>query len=554
MSSDTSLPAPSQTEPHNAAQRLTAKRENSGEGVLRATLAAIALLFFAMFWPTISGMPATWWDKGGQGFVVAAFCTYLIWRDRKPIFGQPSPIGVAAILTIGLSLLWLVAVVLNVQLVHQAALPLILLSWLLAVFGLNASRVALPIVGAFFLAVPLWGAFIRPLQSMTVSATGVLLSIFQLEAVVTGEYIKIPSGVFWVAEGCAGLNYFQTSLLISVMYSLLFLNHWRSRFVAVALAVALGVISNWIRVFGLVVIGHYTQMQSSLVTDHVTYGWVIFAVTMVVFFALTKRIETLDRARDATAVAPEQTERNSTVKNAFFHPWTAVLPTMAALVGPALFFSLGGRAATGEASDNAPGIVGSSEWRKVSEERFAGNTVPAEKDSSSDTLVVTSATQAERATSDADTATVWKPQYRGADEHRMAVWQRDSVTFQVDRFLYVDQSQGRELINSGNRVAARSRRLGDQVLGPLDREGRMVNATAVRTPKGVRLVWYWYSVAGVTTHSSGNAKFLELMAFVKARVPPSELVSVSTLCGPDDCNAASQHMVQFVAGVQTRQR
>jgi hypothetical protein len=130
----------------------------------------------------------------------------------------------------------------------------------------------------------------------------------------------------------------------------------------------------------------------------------------------------------------------------------------------------------------------------------------------------------------------------------VAIWRRDSVEVQVDRFLYTDQSQGNELIGNGNRIASGSAKLGEQKLGPLNAQGRMITATAVRTPHGVRLVWHWFSVGGAQTHSTVDAKLLELAAFAQSDVPPSELVSVSSLCGAENCDAANARLFEFVLG------
>jgi exosortase len=510
-------------------RELASRDQSSRPLALTATLAVVTLLFVAMFWPTVSGLPATWLDKGGEGFVIAAFCAYLVWRDRSVLFDKPAPIGLASVITLGLSLLWLVALVLNVQVVHQAALPLIVMSWVLCVFGTRMFVAALPIAGAFFLSVPLWDILVPPLQSMTVAATSVLLAIFRLEAVVSGQYIKIPSGVFEVAAGCAGLNYLMTSLLIGVMYALLFLKSWSARIAAVALAVVIAVVSNWLRVFGLVVIGHYTKMQSPLIEDHIVYGWLIFAVVMIAFFILTKRIEAYDRKRSATeSISNSEASARASLAGNVFNPRSVVLPSMAAFVGPMLFLTLGGRAATGAAPDRAPGVNTQSDWQLVSESRGKSNSAPSDS-AASDSIA-------------------WSPSYRGANEHRVAIWRRDSVEVQVDRFLYTDQSQGNELIGNGNRIASGSAKLGEQKLGPLNAQGRMITATAVRTPHGVRLVWHWFSVGGAQTHSTVDAKLLELAAFAQSDVPPSELVSVSSLCGAENCDAANARLFEFVLG------
>lgn len=534
---------------------------------------AISVVALA-FLPTLTSFPATWLEKGGQGFVVAIFCGYLIWRDRQQLLDTDRGFGLASVGIIGLSLLWLIAIVLNVRAVHQAALPLILLLWLLAIAGTRAFRAALPIAAVFFLAVPVWGVLIRPLQSMTVFANGLLLDIVRIEAVIKGDNIEIPSGIFWVASGCAGLNFFETGLLVSVMYSLLFLNHWKSRGAAIALALALAIVANWLRVFGLIVIGHVTKMQSPLIAEHGLYGWLIFAAAMVVFFLLSKRVEAYDRRLDASVASPDDASDAGPIATAAtpatlrrsgtraFSPRSLAIPTVAAVLGPLLFVSLGGRSTSGTPAPTPPGIAPGEGWSRSAAPEASVATPPDasssqladdESDDRAPVIAASATAGADSAASAPDSAASrlsppFALRYSGADEHRIERWASGDTEVRIDRLLYVEQGQGKELVNSENRIARSRELIGEQVIGPLDERGRMVSVTAVRADSGARLVWHWYNVAGQNTHSTVEAKLLELVAFLRSSAPPAELVAVSTICGPSNCEAANRTLFEFVLG------
>jgi len=504
---------------------------------LSAPLISIGVVLLA-FAPTLLGFIPMWWEADGQGFVAAGFTAYLLWRDRAKLLDFRVGVPEVALLTAGLSLLWLVAFVLNVQVVHQASVPLILLGWLLAVGGTGPFIVALPIVGIFFLAIPVWSVFIGVLQSMTIFVNGLLLDVAGIQAVVKGETIEITSGVFWVAQGCAGLNYFQTSLLISSIYALLFLKQWKYRAAAIGVALVLAIISNWLRVFGLIVIGHATEMQSSLIAEHAFYGWVIFAVAMLAFFFIARPIENKDaetaRAADAAAITTNADLPDSPVSHSrtVAAPQALLLPTLAAVVGPVLFLMLGGRTASGTEPLATPGIQ---------VERADGQL--AVLVSRTDRAVEPSIT-----TDSSAAPAQWQPMFDGADVHRMEEFSFAKAPVRVDRFIYTTQDQGKELITATNQIVATENSLAQQVLGPLDETGRMVNSTIVRTPEGPRLVWHWFSVGGFVTQSSMRAKLMELIAFVRSNSPPAELITVSTLCAVNDCGAANETLYDFVVG------
>src|SRR5690606_37908570 len=51
--------------------------------------------------------------------------------------------------------------------------------------------------------------------------------------------------------------------------------------IAIGTAVLLALLTNWLRIFLLVVIGYQTEMKSSLMEDHEFFGWVLFALVML---------------------------------------------------------------------------------------------------------------------------------------------------------------------------------------------------------------------------------------------------------------------------------
>jgi len=470
--------------------------------VLRICVSLLAVLY----WQTLVSFPLAWSEGQEQGFVVAILCGWLLWRDRALLTGDGRGMPAAAVLVAGWSMLWLVAWVLNARVVYQAVLPLLLLTWLLATAGTAAVRAALPVAGAFFFAIPVWSVFTRPLQSMTVAANQLLLRVAGIEATIDGDIIRIPEGVFLVAEGCAGVNYFEIGLLVSVIYALLFLRTWKARAIAVVAAAALTIVSNWLRVFGLIVIGHQTDMQSPLMKGHGTYGWIIFSVAMALFFAVLPWVDRLDRSSSTDPAKPIPTTA---------HPVSllpVVLATAAALLGPLVLLLATTLRTTAPSTERPSGLHTSASWQP-----------------------------------DASSLASWSPEYRGADEHRRQGWRDGEFTVQVDRFLYIDQTQGKELVNSENRMAPDSLVVATGVSGSLNEFERKANVSVVKTERGLRLVWYWFHVAGRDTHSSTDAKLLELVSFARG-APASELVAVSTDCRDVRCDGATRTLYRFVTG------
>jgi exosortase len=493
-----------------------------------AALAALLLLVVG-YSPTLMAFPGAWLDFRAHGFVIAAFCLWLIWSSRTgfvPEMVDPIPARLAAVLC---SLLWLLAVVAGTRVIHMTALPLAVLAWTAAVFGVPTMQRMLPVALIFTLAIPVWEVFVDLLQAMTVAVNGVLVGILQLKATLTGNQIVFPFGTVEVAQSCAGLNYLMSGLTISVLFAQLFLRSRAAKVATITVGVVLSIVSNWIRVFGLVLIGYNTRMTSPLMEEHGTYGWVIFAVVSGVFFFIAGRIDRWDHAQPALQPLAVPAVRATVSVSAFRS--NLVLGTAAVLVGPLLLLALTARPGVQEAAGALRGVQPDTQWT------LAPVDVGAERDTATDS----------------SSTGRWRPAYRGASRQQLLTWSNGTTEIQVNRLLYLLQDQQGELIGGGNQIAPRQRLLSERMVGPLDDQFRTVLEAVVRTPTGARLVWYWYRVANVDTPSAAKAKLLELVTFV-TRGAPSELVAVSAACGVDNCQEAGRAIYDFVTGQPTPER
>ena len=113
------------------------------------------------------------------------------------------------------------------------------------------------------------------------------------------------------------------------------------------------------------------------------------------------------------------------------------------------------------------------------------------------------------------------------------------------------QKQGEEVINDLNRISnkdvwqtryprARLRQTDDQpVLEQLLEKGGGAQ----------RLVWYWYSVAGLHTTNKYEAKVLQVLGLVTGR-PQAAVVAVAMNTG-DDTDRARKVLSEFLSAMET---
>ncbi len=144
---------------------------------------------------------------------------------------------------------------------------------------------------AFFLIflIPVWGVLITPLQELSTIAVTSIMGASNIPIFVEGNTIHIPEGVFEIAGGCSGLRYLIVSLAISSLFIFLHVNKVKHAIIFILLAAIGALITNWIRITGLILIGHYTNMESDLMTDHNMFGWYLYIPYMLLLFSLGQR-------------------------------------------------------------------------------------------------------------------------------------------------------------------------------------------------------------------------------------------------------------------------
>lgn len=478
----------------------------------------VLLGVLAAFWPTIVSFPATWNASYQEhGFFVAGLVLWLVWRHRDGVLnaadgGLPDLIVAVGVLSMG----WLLAVIMNVRLVHQLLFWALLTTAALAIFGWKARRPILVTAATFLLAIPFWSVLTPVLQRMTTIMSGAIARAGGVEAVIREDTISISSGTFLVESGCSGINYLMGGLVLAAFYAHLFTNRWQTQAKIVAVAGAFAIVGNWIRVAVLVFLGEATAMQSPYIEDHLWQGWAIFTVLMIPTYFVARRIEERDSNKGASASTPTEAADADEPAAAVVDPGLLARARRTALVavaGPVVFYVVGLLPSGGD-FDRDPGVLGVVDGWDIVESGFAGG---------------------------------WGPEFVGFDDRAAWSARGPEGAIRGARYYYADQRQGEELIQYANRIAPDSLTAASRIIGPVGRDRRFVHETVVRDETVPRVVWHWYRVAGFDTPFESKAKLLEILAFFR-RSPAAELVFLDATCEPDDCTAAARAL-RAAAGV-----
>lgn len=187
----------------------------------------------------------------------------------------------------GCSLLWYLFESLSISLPAYFLIIALIILFISTSLSFAVLRALLPYLGLLIFTVPIWGELNGILVELSSFMVGEAVKLSHMTALIDGSNIFLPSGTIFIADGCSGLRYLVVSMLMGYIISLV--NHYRftQTLVTIAIAILLGLFANWLRIYLLVVIGYTTEMQSSLMRDHETFGWLVFAAILIpaIYFA-----------------------------------------------------------------------------------------------------------------------------------------------------------------------------------------------------------------------------------------------------------------------------
>ncbi|MCR9278951.1 MAG: exosortase [Pseudomonadaceae bacterium] len=247
-------------------------------------LACIAAVFAVV--PAGLSLALENWNSGqgayGAGWLMVALFAYVIWEERESL----APKGVAfektglILVGVALALVWLAQERGSVTLSCAAAIVAAAAGFVTA-YGWTAGLRILAPLALLALALPMWSWLREPLQFVAASVVASALSLTGMSVFIQGTFISVPAGTFAVETGCSGLNYLLVSTSLATTAGLLARRSTTKLAGIVLGAAAFAVAINWLRIALIIVVGNATQMQSPLVTDHVTFGWLLFSIAFI---------------------------------------------------------------------------------------------------------------------------------------------------------------------------------------------------------------------------------------------------------------------------------
>jgi exosortase A len=439
--------------------------------------------------------------------LIAPVSAFLIWRRRDRLVQltyRPSLLGLAVFA--GCAGLWAIGALSQVATLQHFAVAAMIPTAIWAILGTTVAReIMFPLAYLLFM-VPV-GEFLVPwLMEITAEFTVRAARLSGVAVYKDGLFFTIPNGSFKIVEACSGLKMLIASLAVGVLFAHLSFRSWPRRILFMLAIVVMSLIANTIRAYIIVMLAYFRGMEAA--ADHITLGYVVFGVVLIVTLAIGSRF-----ADAASLRRTDQVGRSPPM--AAMSLWPGLFTVMAiiatALSTLAAVDALQVRADRYPATREMQLPVAGPDWRGPAAVRPG-----------------------------------WAPQFSGYDHENAGTYRRGLDAVDVYIVSYSRQRQGAELINSANRLFDGRRwaqlRHGSGVFESIEGNVIKYHHDELKEAGGFkRVVRYWYVVDGVPHHRTAMIKLIELRNSLLGRPTPASLVALST--GFDDDPTAAQTLL-----------
>ena len=279
------------------------KQDNNKQGFAELSFANNKVFYFSSFalfglwlvfcWQGLTTVVEIWYGNEifNHGFFIVPGAFYLIYLKRYEFLSKPiqtSPL--ALIVIIPALLLYVIGIAGDIQLFLHAATFTLLPALIWLVIGTAAARTILfPLIFMLF-SIPVGEQLIPYLQEIAADGSVALLRLTGVPLFRSGLYIEIPQGRFLVAEACSGVSFFIASFVIGSLYAYLNLASVKRRAAFVIISLIFPILANIVRVYGIILIAYWTDMEHAAGADHLIYGWFFFAFVIVCLLGIGELI------------------------------------------------------------------------------------------------------------------------------------------------------------------------------------------------------------------------------------------------------------------------
>jgi len=253
----------------------------------------LLLLVAYLYAEVIPRLVGQWWNDPNfsHGFFVPIFSGMLVWQKRAKLAAMPLAPSWFGLVVIAGALATLVVGVLGAELfLSRTSLILLLCGLVIQFFGWAHLRSMTFPLAFLLLMVPIpaiiFNQIAFPLQLLASQMASWLLPLLGVPALRLGNVIHLPVMTLEVVEACSGIRSLVSLGTLAIIYGYLLEPSYGKR-VALGLAsIPIAVAANAMRVVGTGLLGEYWEPEKAQGFFHAFSGWVIFVLSLLMFFAL----------------------------------------------------------------------------------------------------------------------------------------------------------------------------------------------------------------------------------------------------------------------------
>ena len=288
--------------------QITPTRRSSFEAMLSHWPLELALAALAI--PTLITLGRQVWSTeiGAHGPIVLATGLWLAWRQSELLKKDGQP-GAPWLTALGLALslpLYVFGRAYEFMVLEVAGLYGVCLSFLHAYVGVRVMlKNWFPILYLGFV-VPLPGWVIdtltAPLKEFVSYAATTILQAAGLPIIREGVTLQVAQYQLLVEDACSGMNSLIGLIAISLFYIYLARNaSWRYSIFLVSLVIPIAIVANIIRIVILVLLTYFLGDGVAQSFLHVTAGLFLFAIALLLVFAVDSLVSRFLRRRRSAA-------------------------------------------------------------------------------------------------------------------------------------------------------------------------------------------------------------------------------------------------------------
>ena len=221
------------------------------------------------------------YSHGFLGIIVVCYVFYLQRKNLSATTLSKQQYGFGLCCLVASLLIALVAQLSSIQQLQQLAFFSSMLSLIFCFYGWSVVKSFFVPLLMLLLILPVWNVLQFPLRELSTQAGQWGPELIGIA--VDREHFRLSTagGMFDVEPACSGLGFFMVSALLAFCVG--YFNKLSTKktlwFLFICLAIA--IIANWLRIIIIIVVGTYTEMNHFIVHDHLTFGWIVFAICLL---------------------------------------------------------------------------------------------------------------------------------------------------------------------------------------------------------------------------------------------------------------------------------